>query len=101
MLRLEPPRRRTLTPTTATRGRSRCRPGVEPLEVRTLLSNIIWANRGSQSGDSDRFGQFFGNNAEKARRVVDAAVAAWAHVVQDFNYQNPGSGDGFAPAANT
>jgi len=60
----------------------------EPLESRRLFSTIVWANRGAGDG----FDATFGASAAAARAVVDAALADWQQVIQNFN---------FADATNT
>src|SRR5947207_2229769 len=60
----------------------------ELLEKRTLLSNIVWTNRGSATNDSDQFNAVFGANANQARLVADAAFAAWGRVVSNLNLSN-------------
>jgi hypothetical protein len=62
------------------------RPWLETLEDRTLPSTIVWINRGSATSDSDNFNAVFGANAATARADVDAALAAWQGVIQNFNY---------------
>ncbi len=54
---------------------------VEQLEPRDLLANLIWVNRGQES---DRFNVIFGDQAEAARRVVDAVLTAWGTVITDL-----------------
>src|SRR5262245_9992542 len=58
---------------------------LELLEDRTLLSTIVWVNRG---GDLDGFDQVFGNQANIARADVDAALQAWQNVITNFNYSD-------------
>jgi hypothetical protein len=83
----------------------------EVLEDRTLLSiSIVWHNRGVTSAEPyivppynnldlepddadtpDNFDFVFGtqnNRSENARKVVDAALAAWERVITDFNDSN-------------
>ena len=60
----------------------------ELLEKRTLLSNIVWTNRGSATNDSDQFNAVFGANANQARLVADAAFAAWGRVISNLNLSN-------------
>lgn len=55
---------------------------VETLEPRDLLANLVWTNRGQAS---DRFDGVFGAQAEPARRVVDAVLAAWSTVLVNLN----------------
>jgi Ca2+-binding RTX toxin-like protein len=69
-------------------GRGRTRLVVEVLEDRTLLSTIVWANRGSAASDSDDFGGVFGSQAAAARAVVDAAISAWQNVILNFNFSD-------------
>lgn len=59
---------------------------VEPLEERTLLSTIVWGNRGTVQSDRDGFNAVFGSQAAAARNVVDAALRSWAQVIDRFNY---------------
>ena len=60
---------------------------VEALEERVVPSTILWTNRGMTSGaNNDRFDAVFGDRAEIARRVVDAAILSWQNVIQSFNY---------------
>lgn len=54
----------------------------EELERRDLLANLVWTNRGQAS---DRFGEIFGAQADGARRVVDAVLAAWSTVLVNLN----------------
>src|SRR5215831_16432864 len=56
----------------------------EPLEQRTLLSTINWANMGSANNDSDHFNLIFGARAANARADVLAAFANWSRVITDF-----------------
>jgi Ca2+-binding RTX toxin-like protein len=80
---------RRLTSRKSRRGLpARFRPEVVALEDRTVPSAITWANRGQAS---DGFAAAFGPNAEAARRVVDAAIAAWSGPIFNFNYA-PGTG---------
>ncbi|HYH63926.1 MAG TPA: hypothetical protein VD866_04440 [Urbifossiella sp.] len=44
---------------------------------------IYWRNRG---GSQDGFDTVFGARAPTVRRVVDAAIKAWARVITSFNY---------------
>lgn len=55
---------------------------VEELESRCLLANLVWANRGQAS---DRFATIFGDQAEAARRVVDAVLTSWSSVLVNLN----------------
>ena len=59
--------------------------GLEQLEVRMVLSTIVWTNRGQAN---DNFDALFGAGApaQSARAVVDAAIDAWNRVVVDFNH---------------
>src|SRR5262249_44129959 len=50
------------------------RPWVEHLEDRTLLSTILWTNKGDAVNDSDHFNQVFRQNANVARGVVQALL---------------------------
>jgi hypothetical protein len=83
----------------------------EPLERRTLLSTIVWTNRGTAQNDSDNFNSCFGVNAALARSVIDAAIQTFQRVIVNFNYSNnsntynlnvsmDGSGTGFGGAAS-
>ena len=64
---------------------------IEPLEPRTMLSNIVWTNRGTVANDSDGFNSVFGNNANQARAVLDSAINSWAQVIRFFNYSGGGN----------
>jgi hypothetical protein len=66
-------------------GKRPWRPQVECLETRTVPSTISWTNRGQAS---DNFATVFGTQADTARGVVDAAIAAWQNVIQNFNYSD-------------
>jgi hypothetical protein len=69
------------------KGFTRVRPQLEPLEDRTVLSTILWANRGVTSGpNDDRFNEVFGSRAEQARNDVAAALRAWQDLISDFHY---------------
>jgi hypothetical protein len=81
-------------------GKSSRRMELEDLESRTLLSTIVWTNRGSANSDTDSFNAFFGTNASAARTIVDRAIVDWENVIGNFNYTNVGQ-PGFAPQANT
>jgi hypothetical protein len=61
---------------------------LEPLEDRTVLSQIIWTNRGDAVNDTDGFNAVFGAQAGTARAVVDAGVHAWQQVIADFNFND-------------
>src|SRR5947208_1899387 len=72
-------------------SQTRRRPlALEPLEERTLLSTILWTNRGgpvAQGGsgsDSDNFQAIYGASASAARAVVDQAINYWENVIVDF-----------------
>lgn len=87
--------------------RSSCRPVLEALEDRTLLSTILWANRDYIGEGDNGFVGFFGANAERAKGVVDAALHAWETVIQRFNfletlpvYISMGSSSGFGASAS-
>src|SRR5439155_6428771 len=67
--------------TKSTRPCRPCRPSLEILEDRTVLSTIVWTNRGLAS---DNFASTFGGNRELARNVVDAALLSWQRVIGDF-----------------
>lgn len=78
--------------------RGSCRPRLEPLEDRTVPSNIVWVNRGNNSGETnDRINEVFCVNtnpnpptcaaADAARAVVDAALNAWDRVIVNLNQQ--------------
>ncbi len=64
-------------------GRRRLRLGSEPLEDRRMMSvfatDIQWTNEGD-----DNF-EVFGDNAQAARDVVNAALAMWEKVINDFD----------------
>src|SRR5581483_2712442 len=66
--RVRPPRRRVLA--------------VEQMEGRLVPSTITWVN---EFDPSNQFAKVFGNNADLARRVTEAAVDSWAHVITDFH----------------
>lgn len=51
------------------------RPGLEPLEDRTLPSNIVWTNRLTAS---DKF-------TARERAVVDHAIVLWERIIEDFH----------------
>jgi Ca2+-binding RTX toxin-like protein len=53
----------------------------EELESRCLLANLVWVNRGQES---DRFNVIFGDQADAARRVVDAVLTSWGTVITDL-----------------
>jgi hypothetical protein len=74
-------------------------PQLEALEERTLLSAIVWNNRGVPGFDTDHFQEFYGADVSRARAVVDAALNTWDNVIQNFNYRNVGQ-PGWAPIAN-
>jgi len=81
------PRRRAVS----RRRRSHSAVPAQVLEDRTLLSNIVWDNRGDVS---DGFDAAFDEDAELAREVVDAALQDWEDLIVDFNYANdPGTND--------
>jgi hypothetical protein len=63
----------------------------EQLEKRTLLSTIVWSNRGTASNDSDGFNAMFGGNAQQARLVCDRAILDWEEVIANFNYNGGGN----------
>src|SRR5262249_46985210 len=73
---------------------------LEDLENRTLLSTIVWTNRGSLLSDTDNFNATYGGNAATARSIVDTAIGAWQNIINNFNYTNVGQ-QGYAPQANT
>lgn len=58
---------------------------VEQVEQRTMLSTIVWTNRGDAG---DNFDALFGAGApaQSARAAVDAAIDAWNRVVVNFNH---------------
>ncbi len=65
---------------------------IDPLEARILLSTIIWSNRGS-----DGF-EVFGTNTNRARELVNLAIANWSAVIASFNYHPlPGGSGGTLP----
>ena len=61
---------------------------IEGLEDRALLSTIIWMNRGNAASDQDNFNAVYQADANKARNIVDAAIAAWEGVIANFNYSD-------------
>jgi hypothetical protein len=67
---------------------ARVRLCTEELEARTLLSTIVWTNRGSATVDTDHFNAVFGANAGSARAVVDTALADWENIITNFNFAN-------------
>jgi hypothetical protein len=69
----------------------RARPRIDVLEDRSLLSTILWTNRGNAFSDSDGFNGVFGANATAARAVVDAAIQAWQNVIVNFNFAGGGN----------
>src|SRR5688572_13161813 len=79
---------------------------VERLESRTVLSTLVWSNRGTCTAapcgttDGDMYFARFGANAAAARNVTDAVLAAWGTIIQEFNYTNVGQ-PLYAPQANT
>ncbi len=76
----------------------RCQLGFEPLEDRRMLSTIVWTNRNTFSGASDnRFDDVFGALQSQAIAVIDADIAYWQRVIDDFNYD----GDNNPATSNT
>ena len=65
----------------------------EPLERRTLLSTILWSNRGGPGSDTDAFQATYGSlaTAQSARAIVDRALQDWQDVIVDFNYGGGGN----------
>src|SRR5262249_4868626 len=61
---------------------------VDHLEDRTLPSTIAWTNKGNAANDTDGFNRIFGQNADVARGVVQAAIDSWRSVITNFNYSN-------------
>jgi hypothetical protein len=55
---------------------------IEPLEERRLMADINWVNRGT----TDKFGDVFGDKADAARQIVEAAIMDWSFAIQNFNY---------------
>jgi hypothetical protein len=55
----------------------------EPLESRTLMSTINWANRNNASNN---FASTWGANNAMAMAVVDAVLDQYERVIEDFNY---------------
>jgi hypothetical protein len=49
-------------------------------------ADIIWTNRGTAQNDSDGFNATFGSNANLARGVIDAVIAAYEQMLGSFNY---------------
>src|SRR5437773_1249753 len=68
------------------RGRPRSGLLLEPLEHRTLLSNIVWLDEAHNGFDTDHFDAYYHADAEAARKVVHAAISAWEEVIDNFNY---------------
>ncbi len=63
--------------------------GFEWLEDRRMLSTIQWTNRSTFSGtDDNRFDDVFGAMQNQAIAVVDAAIASWQRVIDNFNYSD-------------
>jgi Ca2+-binding RTX toxin-like protein len=69
------------------------RPLLESLEDRTLLSIILWTNRGGPGSDTDNFQATYGSlaTATTARAIVDRAINDWQTVIQNFNYAGGGN----------
>ena len=80
--------------------RSAYHPVLETLEDRTLLSTIVWTNRGSAVNDSDGFNGVFGGNAALARNVVDYSLLSWQSVITSFNYSDPKLNDTYRMTVN-
>jgi hypothetical protein len=95
-------KRRANSSRAASRTRTWSSLRLEPLESRSLLSNIIWVNDGGVPGrgDADHFDAIYGPDAAKARADVRQAISDWQQVLVNFNYQNVGQ-PGWAPVANT
>jgi hypothetical protein len=66
----------------ATFRRSPTRLHLELLEDRTVLSTINWVN---EYDPANNFDSTFGSRAALARRVVEAAIDSWAHVITNFH----------------
>ncbi|MBC8107948.1 MAG: hypothetical protein H7Z14_15270 [Anaerolineae bacterium] len=54
-------------------------------ESTSVSSGLNWTNRGSAGNDLDGLAAVFGTEAEKARNVVEAALATWTKVVPNLN----------------
>src|SRR5690348_5928709 len=67
---------------------ARCAPAWEHLEVRRLLSSILWINKGSATSDDDNFTATFGADADIARADVQQALNDWASIIQNFNFSS-------------
>src|SRR6516162_11053352 len=68
---------------------------LEPLEERSLLSNIIWTDPFNPAFEAD-----FGPNANIARAIVRQAIQDWEQLIVDFGFTKVGQ-PGYAPNANT
>jgi hypothetical protein len=70
------------------------------LEQRTLLSTIVWTNKGTGAGvgDTDDFNLIYGANATTARGIVQRAIDDWERVIVNFNYS--GGGNSYNLAVN-
>ena len=66
----------------------RSAPLCEHLEVRRLLSSIIWTNKGTDASDDDNFNATFGADADIARADVQQALDDWASIIQNFNFSS-------------
>src|SRR5690348_8690679 len=58
----------------------------EDLENRTLLSSIVWQNKGSDTSDTDSFNAIFGSDADIARADVQQALNDWSAMIRSFNF---------------
>ena len=89
LARLEALRAKYRRPTMPVSGKhGRFRPQVEGLENRVVPSTIEWVNKGSTTSDTDNFNSVFGDNADTARAVVEAAIDAWERVIVDFGWED-------------
>ncbi len=61
---------------------------VETLELRVMLSTIVWTNEGQTS---DGFASVFGSNAAVARSDIDAVITTWEREIINFNYAGGGN----------
>jgi hypothetical protein len=69
--------------TTSNQAASLSAVGVNP-----PLADIVWTNRGSGTGNTDRFFEVFGSAAaaDQARAVVDAVIRHFERLIGSFNY---------------
>ncbi len=65
---------------------------VEQLEIRAMMSSIVWANRAD-------FDNEFGENTALARQVIDQVLLDWGGVIESFNYRKVGQ-SGWSPSSS-